>query len=294
MKDTGERLIVEGNEENLSYGEHLARYLSVVDIVEGKIVLDVASGSGYGSQMMAKKAKKVIGVDYSKEAVAYAKKKYPAKNLSYLVDDATELSQIEDNSIDVVVSLETIEHLEEPEKLIEQVKRVLKTDGVFVVSTPNDDEFYEGGNPFHVHQFDFAELKRLITGNFKNFNFYYQGTSLAANLLSEQSFTKPFDQKKVTLSKTLKESTDKAMYFIAVASNYKLPELTENYVSAQRWSTRDYYTRDHDHVSTIEVQKKQLGELENELNQYKNEFIVKNYMHLKRLLAKIKRLIIRG
>ena len=73
MKDTGERLIPAASKDSVVYGEHMSRYLAVIDMVKDKVVLDVASGTGYGTQLLAKYANKVTGVDYSDDAVAYAR-----------------------------------------------------------------------------------------------------------------------------------------------------------------------------------------------------------------------------
>jgi ubiquinone/menaquinone biosynthesis C-methylase UbiE len=242
LEDTGERLIVKGNEQTLTYGEHLSRYSSVLRLVKGKVVLDIASGTGYGSQMIAQHAKQVIGVDYSPEAVTYSKKHYSAPNLMYMVGDAHHLD-VADHSVDVVVSFETIEHLADPTKFVKEVKRVLKKDGIFVASTPNDAEFMEG-NVFHIHEFEFPELKRLIKANFDHYQFYYQGTWFTAGLLGEQAFTRPMASQPIVVHKTFSQPTKKAIFFIAIASGEKLVDLEENIVIADRWSSKEDIERD--------------------------------------------------
>lgn len=242
MQDTGERLIEKGNEQTLTYGEHLARYNSVVDIVAGKTVLDIASGSGYGTKIIAQSAKKVIGIDYSEQAIKYAKTHYKGSNISYKVGDAHSLP-LEDNSVDVVVSFETIEHLKDPEKFTREVIRVLKKNGLFVVSTPNDDEFMEG-NEFHIHEFDLKELQKLIKRNFKNYEFYYQGTWFSAGLLKSQSFKTPVPPTKIKVTKSFGQQLNKAIFFIAVASNGPIQELHENIVIADSWSDKENIERE--------------------------------------------------
>jgi ubiquinone/menaquinone biosynthesis C-methylase UbiE len=119
MKDTGERLIPEGHHQTLTYGEHISRYLSVTDVVKDKVVLDIASGTGYGTQLIAKTAKKVYGVDYSPEAIEYSKQNHSSDNVEFKVGDAHNIP-MDDKSVDVVVSLETIEHLKDPAKFLHQ------------------------------------------------------------------------------------------------------------------------------------------------------------------------------
>lgn len=237
MEDTGERLIEKGNEQTLTYGEHLARYNSVLDVVKGKVVLDIAAGSGYGTKIMSKSAQQVIGIDYFDEAVKYSKKHYSARNVTYKTGDAHNLP-LQDDTIDVVVSFETIEHLTDPAQFIKEVKRVLKKDGIFIVSTPNDAEFMEG-NEFHIHEFNLDELQKLINKNFTNCEFYYQGTWFSAGLLKEESFRRSMQPQKFDMAKTFGQQLRKAIFFIAIASDGPVPELRENIVVADRWSSKE-------------------------------------------------------
>ncbi len=73
----------------IGHAEHLTRYLAAVDACRGKVVLDIASGTGYGSFELAKAAERVIGVDISEDAVAYAQATYPAPNLEFVVGPGT-------------------------------------------------------------------------------------------------------------------------------------------------------------------------------------------------------------
>lgn len=236
MQDTGERLIPEGNTKTLTYGEHLARYTSVLESVKGKVVLDIASGAGYGTNLIATSAQSVFGVDYSEDAIKYAKNLYKAKNLKFIQGDAQKLP-LEDNTIDVVVSLETIEHLKNPEAFVKEVKRVLKKNGQFIVSTPNDDEYIEG-NEFHLHEFNLNELKRLIKKYFKNVEFYYQGSYFSAGVYSKKMF-EVGGEAPGEFIKTFGQPINKSIYFIASASNSDVAKLSETTVVADSWNTKD-------------------------------------------------------
>lgn len=266
MIDTGERLIPEGNQQTLTYGEHISRYLSLTNLVAGKDVLDVASGSGYGSQLLAKGAKSVKGLDYFLEAVDYAKERYPAENLEFNHGNAEDMP-FEEKSFDVVVSLETIEHLKHPDKFIQEVRRVLKDNGIFVVSTPNDDEFMDG-NEYHLHEFQFEELSTLINKNFKNNEYYYQGTYFAASMFSKDHFTSPISSTDLRVESTFGSDTSKAIYFIAIASNSEspLPSLDQNIVLSDKWSTKD----DIDRNGERNAEKKELTEA---LSKYQNDSV---------------------
>jgi ubiquinone/menaquinone biosynthesis C-methylase UbiE len=178
LQDTGERMIPEFHKGQplwgLVYAEHVTRYMSAQEIVKDKIVLDIACGSGYGAQILAKSAKRVYGVDTDSDAVDYAIKNYAAKNIEYMVGDAVQIP-LEDNSVDVVVTFETIEHINDHQRFLREIKRVLAKGGLAIISTPNDTEFAEG-NHFHVHEFVYEELVSVVKKHFKYVEPYFQST----------------------------------------------------------------------------------------------------------------------
>ena len=162
MEFTGERFIpeVHGNIEL----EHLHRYLLACKTVAGKTALDIASGEGYGSAMLARTAHKVIGVDISQEAVSHAQAKYIAKNLEFRLGSCSKIP-LDDASVDVVVSFETIEHHNEHEAMMKEIKRVLRPGGVLVISSPDKLEYSEKpgySNPHHVKELSRGEFKKLL------------------------------------------------------------------------------------------------------------------------------------
>ena len=174
LENDYERMVPEFHKGTLTYAEHMTRYLPAKDLVRGKIVLDIASGSGYGTKLLAETARKVYGVDVNERSVNYARKNYNAKNIEYKVGNG-EAIPLEDNSVDVVVTFETIEHIENYQQFMREVRRVLKDDGLAIVSTPNDLEFAEG-NHFHLHEFVYDELLQLVRKDFKHVDSYFQGT----------------------------------------------------------------------------------------------------------------------
>lgn len=119
LEFTGERLIpgVFGKVA----AEHLHRYAFTFNFVRGKKVLDIASGEGYGSNLIAKYAREVIGIDISKEAVGHAKEKYVKSNLAFDVGSVLDIP-CESGIFDVVVSFETIEHISDHKKMISEFK----------------------------------------------------------------------------------------------------------------------------------------------------------------------------
>ena len=174
LEDSGERMIPSVHRPSLLFAEHYTRYLAARELVRGKRVLDIASGSGYGSDLLAETAAHVIGVDVSEQAVEYSRSHYSRKNLEYRVGDATSIPA-DDSSIDVLVTFETIEHVADYSTFLAEIARVLAPDGIALISTPNDMEFAEG-NHFHLHEFVYGELLELAHRHFDYIDPYFQAT----------------------------------------------------------------------------------------------------------------------
>jgi 2-polyprenyl-3-methyl-5-hydroxy-6-metoxy-1,4-benzoquinol methylase len=169
MKFTGERLISASSSSWDLYLQHIGRYLFAKSLVSGKTVLDVACGSGYGSQILSQTAKRVIGVDICGETVKYCRSRYKSENLAFLQMDCCHLA-FPSSSFDTVVSFETLEHLENHDRFIIELKRILKDDGLLIISTPNKEYFslYTKGkkNPYHFKEFTRKEFEEMIGDSF--------------------------------------------------------------------------------------------------------------------------------
>lgn len=156
--------------------EHLDRYYFALDYVKNKTVLDIACGTGYGSHILAGKARHVTGADISQEALNYAQGHYKADNLKYIQCDACSIPY-PDNSFDVVVSFETLEHIEKYQAFISECSRVLKPGGKFIVSTPNSFVSSPSGNiinPYHVIEFTPVEFMEILKKEFAGAELYGQ------------------------------------------------------------------------------------------------------------------------
>lgn len=161
--------------------EHRARYHWASRAVAGKDVLDAACGVGYGIEILAAAgAKSVTGVDLDPEAIAAAKSRF-GKDAADLVEaDLGELP-FADDSFDAVVCFETIEHVEEPKRALAELRRVLRADGLLIVSSPNPDS-YVGGNEHHVHEFRPEELVEAVGEHFANVAPYRQDAWLGSSI----------------------------------------------------------------------------------------------------------------
>lgn len=171
---TGERFIpgVRGDIEL----EHFHRYRIASQLSRELIVLDIACGEGYGSALIAKSAKYVYGIDISIEAVAHAKQNYSAHNVKFMVGSCEKIP-LDDCCADIVVSFETIEHHDKHHEMLSEILRVLKPDGLLLISSPDRDEYAKtrtGDNEFHVKELSTQEFADLLKNYFKNIDIYSQ------------------------------------------------------------------------------------------------------------------------
>ncbi|MGL4230618.1 MAG: class I SAM-dependent methyltransferase [Casimicrobium sp.] len=165
---TGERFLTECQGEMVY--EHWHRYLLAREYAKGKRVLDIPSGEGYGSHLLASVAESVVGIDIAPDAVAHASEKYRRDNLSYLAASGTKIP-LPDASFDFIVSFEMIEHIHEQKEFLAEVNRLLKPNGVFLISSPNRVEYTEKTgykNEFHVKELDQQELRDELLVHWPN------------------------------------------------------------------------------------------------------------------------------
>jgi SAM-dependent methyltransferase len=187
---TGERY-VPGTPGEIAH-EHWHRYAFTRALVAGLRVLDVACGEGYGVALLAETAASVTGVDIDASTLAHARRAYAGRsNVSFVQGSATALP-LASESVDVVVSFETIEHLpaaDQP-RMLAEFARVLAPGGFIVVSSPNRPEYSDARNhvnPFHLHELDRGELAALLDGDFPAQRWYRQRRYLGSALWSEAS-----------------------------------------------------------------------------------------------------------
>lgn len=205
--------------------EHIHRYLLARELAEGKDVLDIASGEGYGSHMLTAVARRVIGVDIDAEAVRWAQEKYQAGNLEYLKGSAIRIP-ISNNSVDLVTSFETIEHLAEHDAMLAEIKRVLRPGGLLIISSPDKHEYTdlpEYHNAYHVKELYRHEFEALLGTHFMNYCIYGQRVVFGSVIGAEQNSSfiswdkDAYDSGSVGLSR--------AEYLVAVAGDIPLPVL---------------------------------------------------------------------
>jgi ubiquinone/menaquinone biosynthesis C-methylase UbiE len=151
---------------------HIVRYSLAADWIRpGDTVLDCACGLGYGSALMSARSagRKFMAVDIDEKAIKYAKAHFAGRyGVNYVQSPGEHLGFIPDQSVDTIVSFETIEHVPDYEQLLQEFARVVKPDGRLVASVPNlwVDETGEDPNPHHFHAFDFKKISEAIGRHF--------------------------------------------------------------------------------------------------------------------------------
>ena len=156
--------------------DHYKRYQFAQSLLnKDDVVADIACACGYGSSMLAQKAKQVLGVDISQPVVNFANKVYKTENLNFVCQDAQRLSVTE--KFDKIVSFETIEHIPHPQDFLKAAHNLLKDNGLIICSVPNETVHPHSlsGNNFHYRHYtekDFIEL--LENCGFKLVEFYHQ------------------------------------------------------------------------------------------------------------------------
>ncbi|HZZ92078.1 MAG TPA: class I SAM-dependent methyltransferase [Usitatibacter sp.] len=157
--------------------EHWHRYHFATRWAAGKRVLDVACGEGYGSALLARHAREVTGVDVAPAAVAHARGVYAGvANLRFVEASCTQLP-LGDASFDLVVSFETLEHIGEQERFLDEIARVLAPGGILLLSSPDKHEYSDRRdfvNEFHVKELYRDELRGLVSARFAAIDWYGQ------------------------------------------------------------------------------------------------------------------------
>ncbi len=220
MEFTGERFVPSCQGEIAA--EHYHRYFFAAGLVSGKHVLDIASGEGYGARILAQSAARVTGVDIFPEAVANATQRYAGENISFLEGGAAAIP-LPDASVDVTVSFETLEHLHEQEAMIGEIRRVLRDDGLLVISTPNKSLYRRDNDRFHVRELFREEFLSLLKRRFAHVSLLGQRVMYGSLLSGAGGGMSLLRQRGEDGAAENLPFAEHAMYFIALAGNGPLP-----------------------------------------------------------------------
>jgi len=230
---TGERYLpgVGGEIE----AEHMHRYLFAALFCEDRDVLDVACGEGYGAALLSTVAASVVGVDIDTPTIEHARLAYP--QVEFEPGSCEDIPYMRD-SFDVVVSFETIEHINDQDKFLREVRRVLRPGGLFICSTP-DAQVYKhpaGTNPYHTRELSREEFEHLLSRRFANVRVL--GQRLINGSVIARGGASRTDLITTDNGNTYDKSAvdDRATYLIAVCSDARLPKIDDTILSDARYS----------------------------------------------------------
>jgi SAM-dependent methyltransferase len=165
---TGERTLPDVPAENYWFRRHLAVYEWVAECCRGVDVADMACGEGYGLDVLGRRAARVTGVEANPEAHEHARLKYERPGVRVVRDLVERYAE----PADAIVFLQTIEHVEEPEALLQRFRALLRPGGVAYVSTPNVLTLAPPGaarsdNPWHLREYRPEEFRTLCRRAFQ-------------------------------------------------------------------------------------------------------------------------------
>jgi SAM-dependent methyltransferase len=164
---TGERTLPDVPAENYWFRRHLAVYEWIAEHCAGLEVVDMACGEGYGTGVLARRARTVTGVDANPEAFEHARAKYQRPGVEFVRD----LVESYRRPCDAVVFLQTIEHVEDPEAVLRHFRDMLPPGGTAYVSTPNvltlaPEGAEKSDNPWHIKEYRAEEFRALCESVF--------------------------------------------------------------------------------------------------------------------------------
>jgi SAM-dependent methyltransferase len=220
LEFTGERFLP-GVAGEIAH-EHWHRYAFARTLVSGRRVADVACGEGYGSALLAGTAASVIGIDVAPDTIEHARRSYAAlPNLRFEQASAVALP-LPNDSVDAVVSFETIEHLprQEQSRMIAEFARVLVAQGLVILSAPNPVEYSAARNyrnPFHHHEPDRDELSALLADAFPAQHWFRQRRYFGSAIWSERGGTH-MDASTGDATRVERAQPPRAMYFVVLAA----------------------------------------------------------------------------
>ena len=217
---TGERYLP-GVPGEIAY-EHCHRYAFARRYAHGRRVLDAACGEGYGSALLADVAQSVVGVDIDAEVVAQARSRYGKDGKVRFEAASVARVPLADASVDLVVSFETIEHLEGDDQpaMLAEFARVLAPGGLLILSSPNRPEYSDARgyvNPFHRRELDGPELAALVASHFPAQKWFRQRRYLGSAIWREADGER-YEALTGSAVKIGNAPVPPAMYFVLVAA----------------------------------------------------------------------------
>jgi SAM-dependent methyltransferase len=165
----------ENDYETAMFYKHFTPYLYINDFIKNKEVLELGCGAGYGIDYLSNDAKRIATVDIDSDSIEHAKQNSKATNIEYIQQDILDGLKFEDNSFDVIISFQVIEHFNKKDvkRYLHEIFRLMKPDGIAFITTPNREirlfPFQRPVNKYHPLEYSYSTLKRLIKQFFPSF-----------------------------------------------------------------------------------------------------------------------------
>ncbi len=229
---TGERFTPEV--KGAIWYEHWHRYSVTLSAARGRRVLDAACGEGYGSRLLADTASEVVGIDIDAATIGHAVARYAARpNLRYIQASCATLP-LAAGSVDLIVSFETIEHLDNQTATLAEFRRVLAPTGALVISSPNKAVYSDEtglANEFHVRELTRDELAAKLSLHFPQQTWFGQRVLAHSLMWNEESSGARTAELVALADDRVREQLVPAppMYFVVVcgAEDATLPTLSD-------------------------------------------------------------------
>lgn len=232
--------------------DHLERYKLVLEYSNNKSVLEVACGTGYGSYLIATKgsAQHVFACDISEQAIRYASHRFKNEKINFLVQNAEKLTF--DREFDLVISFETIEHLTDYDGFLQNIRRCLKINGLFIISTPiaDKDIIDNPSNPYHTREWGFKYFQEMISKFFLIEKIY---TQIYQNELINDEILKSF---KESNDKSVKTRIVRKLRKLINGKAYEFPVLLTDWKARQNYSKIEEF---HNQFAVSDLGKKYTG-----------------------------------
>lgn len=202
--------------------EHRVRYSWAASLAEDRDVLDAGCGLGWGTALLAERARGATGLDLSPVSIEEAEREYGGL-ANFREGDLLDIP-FGDDSFDLVVCFEAIEHIEDPDRVLDEMRRVLRPDGLLLASSPNRGVYPEG-NPFHLSERTSAEFQRALEARFGEVGVYRQQTYVSTLLGTDDDLhlSDPAESLDSHVSKVFGDPPGSELYTVAAASDGELP-----------------------------------------------------------------------
>lgn len=212
-------------EEALSRAEHESRYHWATETVRDREVLDAGCGTGRGTAALAAAARRAVGVDIGEQAILDARERFGAA-AEFELGDLHELP-FAAGSFDVAVCFEALAHVRDPERVLDELRRVLRAEGLLFVSVPNA-AVYPPGNPAHLREFRPDELEEALGERFANVRLYRQQAHLVSLIDDDAAFAQRAEDQDLParVRRLARADPGEELYTVAAASDASPPDMS--------------------------------------------------------------------